>query len=84
MNYKNIGIKSKLIVIFTTIKIVPLLIIVYMAINGINMLNDSVKDGVSDIFEESTKAIDNTAKISIEDSIVAKGKIQSNCKICNT
>ena len=66
---KNFTIKIKLILIFLIIKIIPLLLIVYIAYNGAIELEKYVQDSTRYLFNKNKEIILNTANASIEDSI---------------
>jgi len=66
---KNSSIKIKLIIIFILIKIVPLLIISYIAYNGVKKLDEYLNSSTSFLFNQSKDIILNTANESINDSV---------------
>lgn len=66
---KNLSIKIKLIIIFVLIKIVPLLIISYIAYQGVIQLDKYIHNSTDYLFKESKNIINQTAKASIDDSI---------------
>jgi len=66
---KNITIKVKLILLFILIKIIPLLIISFIAYEGVKNLEKYLNDSTRYLFNENKEIILNTANSSIEDSI---------------
>ena len=66
---KNLSIKIKLIIIFIFIKILPLLVIAYIAYEGVVKLDNYLTSSTSFLFNQSKEIIINTANASIEDSI---------------
>ena len=66
---KNLCIKFKLIIIFILIKILPLLVIAYIAYEGVVKLDNYLTSSTSFLFNQSKEIIINTANASIEDSI---------------
>jgi signal transduction histidine kinase/CheY-like chemotaxis protein/HPt (histidine-containing phosphotransfer) domain-containing protein len=66
---KNITIKTKLILLFILIKIIPLLIIVFIAYEGVLKLEEYLQDSTKYMFNENKEIILNTANASIEDSV---------------
>ncbi len=66
---KNITIKTKLILLFILIKIIPLLIIVFIAYEGVLKLEKYLQDSTKYMFNENKEIILNTANASIEDSV---------------
>ncbi len=71
---RNIKIKTKLILLFIIIKILPLLLISYIAVIGAKNLNDYFSLSTKNLFNESKTIIKNTANITITDSIKALDK----------
>jgi len=67
-------IKSKLIILFVVIKVIPLLMISYIAVIGANSLSDYFLTSTHSLFDSSKKIISNTASIAIDDSIIALNK----------
>ncbi|PLY05279.1 MAG: sensor histidine kinase [Arcobacter sp.] len=65
----NITIKMKLIIIFVLIKIIPLLIISYIAYKGVLTLDEYLNKNTQFLFKQSEKVIIDTANESINDSI---------------
>ncbi|MCG3678037.1 HAMP domain-containing histidine kinase [Aliarcobacter butzleri] len=66
---KNLSIKIKLIIIFTLIKIIPLLFVSYIAYEGILKLEQYLNKSTNFLYNQSKEIISNTANASIEDSI---------------
>lgn len=66
---KNITIKAKLVILFILIKVIPLLIIVLLAYEGVKELENYVNKSTQVLFDENKEIIFNTANASIEDSI---------------
>lgn len=65
---KNFSIKVKLIVIFILIKIIPLLLVAYVAYEGALKLDNYLNSSTKYLFNKSKEIILNTANQSIEDS----------------
>ena len=66
---KNMSIRIKLIIIFILIKVLPLLLIAYMAYEGVLKLDSYLNNSTKFLFNQSKEIIINTANASIEDSI---------------
>lgn len=66
---KNVTIKVKLILLFIVIKIIPLLIISFIAYEGVVKLENYLSQSTRFLFNENKEIILNTANQSIEDSI---------------
>ncbi len=66
---KNLSIKVKLILLFIFVKIIPLLIIAYIAYAGVLKLDKYIQDSTRYYFNKNKEIILNTANKSIEDSI---------------
>ena len=66
---KNLSIRIKLIIIFIAIKILPLLLIAYIAYEGVLKLDNYLTKSTNFLFNQSKEIILNTANASIEDSI---------------
>ena len=66
---KNLSIRIKLIIIFIVIKIFPLLLIAYIAYEGVLKLDGYLTKSTNFLFNQSKEIIINTANASIEDSI---------------
>ena len=71
---KNLGIKAKLIAIFLVIKIIPLIILLYIAVVGIADLEELINEQSWVALQKSTAVVEITAKIAIKDSIEALDK----------
>ena len=70
----NMKIKAKLILLFVVIKVIPLLVLSYVAIIGVKNLSDYFSSSTQSLFTESKAIISNTADIAIIDSIKALDK----------
>ena len=68
---KNLKIKSKLILLFILIKVIPLLIVSYIAIEGAKNLNKYFENSTKGTFEKSKTIIKTTATTAISDSVEA-------------
>ena len=66
---KNLSIKIKLILLFIVIKIIPLLLIAYIAYIGVLNLEKYVQNSTRYLFNKNKEIVLNTANASIEDSI---------------
>ena len=66
---KNLTIKFKLILLFVVIKIIPLLLIAYIAYSGAVELENYVQESTRFLFNKNKEIVLNTANASIEDSI---------------
>ncbi|MFA9374356.1 MAG: HAMP domain-containing protein, partial [Poseidonibacter sp.] len=66
---KNLSIKIKLIVIFIFIKVIPLLIISFIAYEGVLKLENYLQESTRYLFNKNKEIVLNTANASIEDSI---------------
>ena len=66
---KNLTIKLKLILLFIVIKIIPLLLIAYIAYSGAIGLESYVQESTRFLFNKNKEIVLNTANASIEDSI---------------
>ncbi|UTJ07587.1 ATP-binding protein [Arcobacter roscoffensis] len=66
---KNFSIKVKLILLFILIKVIPLLIITYIAYTGAIKLEEYLQNSTRFLFNQNKEIIMNTANESIEDSI---------------
>jgi signal transduction histidine kinase/CheY-like chemotaxis protein len=75
----NLKIKTKLILLFIIIKVVPLILISYIAIEGAAELNKYFEQTTKSTFNKSKEIIKTTATTAISDSIKAlDNKSQSN------
>ena len=66
---KNITIKTKLVLLFIVIKVIPLLLISYIAFEGVKQLEEYVNKSTRSLFNDNKEIIIATANASIEDSI---------------
>lgn len=66
---KNFSIKFKLVFLFIFIKIIPLLLISYIAYEGAIKLEKYINDSTRFLFNKNKEIVMNTANASIEDSI---------------
>ncbi|QKF66267.1 two-component system sensor histidine kinase [Arcobacter venerupis] len=66
---RNLSIRIKLIIIFILIKIIPLLLIAYIAYEGVLKLDTYLVKSTKFLFNQSKEIIINTANASTEDSI---------------
>ena len=71
---KNLSIKVKLIALFVLIKIIPLLIISFIAFMGVQKLDEYYLDSTEKLFLDNKKIIKETADNAINDSIKALDK----------
>ena len=68
---KNLKIKSKLILLFVLIKVIPLLLLAYIAIEGAKNLNNYFEETTKNTFLKSKDIISTTANKAILDSVQA-------------
>ncbi len=66
---KNTSIKFKLVILFIIIKVIPLLVIAFIAYNGTLQLDNYFKNSTKELFDKNKEIILNTADASIKDSI---------------
>ncbi len=66
---RNLSIRIKLIIIFILIKIIPLLLIAYIAYEGVLKLDNYLIKSTKFLFNQSKEIIINTANASADDSI---------------
>ena len=71
---KNLSIKVKLIALFVLIKIIPLLIISFIAFKGVQKLDEYFLDSTEKLFLDNKKIIKETADNAINDSVKALDK----------
>ena len=71
---KNFSIKVKLIVLFILIKVLPLLLLAYIAIQGVKHLEQYFIKNTTEVFDTNKKIIENTAQKAINDSIIMLDK----------
>jgi signal transduction histidine kinase/CheY-like chemotaxis protein len=76
--FKHLKIKSKLILLFIVIKVLPLLLISFIAIEGARSLNHYFEKSTKESFIKSKEIIENTADTAIKDSIQALDKKSQN------
>ena len=57
---KNIGIKAKLIIIFIIFKLIPLFILAYVAIFGIEQLHKFIEKSNNESLEKSIETLQQT------------------------
>ncbi|MCV6606870.1 MAG: ATP-binding protein [Campylobacterales bacterium] len=70
----NFGIKAKMIFIFVVIKVLPLLLIAYVSVEGTKQLNEYFLSNTKSIFDKGKKVLKETADSAISDSIEALDK----------
>ncbi len=68
---RNIGIKLKLILLFIVIKVIPVLLISYLAIQGATSLNQYFDENTKQIFKDNKSILETTTSNAINDSIKA-------------
>ena len=71
---KTFGIKIKLIIIFVIIKVIPLILIAYIAIIGAQNLNKYFNTHTQTLLNQNKEILKNTTSKSIDDSINALDK----------
>ncbi len=69
LKLKNLSIKVKLILLFIFVKIIPLLIIAYIAYIGVLKLDKYIQESTRYYYNKNKEIILNTANESIEDSV---------------
>ena len=67
----NLKIKTKLVLLFIVIKVIPLLLLSYIAIEGAKNLNNYFEQTTKSTFDISKDIITTTATTAISDSIKA-------------
>ena len=72
---KSFGIKAKLIFLFIVVKVIPLLIILYIAIMGVKNIEESFTCNLENSSIENRRLLQTTATQTINDSIQALDKI---------
>ena len=70
----KLGIKAKLIFIFVTIKVIPLLIILFIAIAGVNKIEQSFFHDLKKDNQNNLKILKKTGRLATNDSIKALDK----------
>jgi signal transduction histidine kinase len=74
----NIKIKAKLIILFIIIKIIPLLIIAYIAVKGAKELDNYFTNSTKSLLQNTQNVITTTASKAIDDSIKMLDKKSQN------
>ena len=77
-NKNNLTIKLKLIILFVLIKVIPLIFIVYIAIEGIKTVGTIFVNHLENSFDSNKKLLKDVANKSIDDSIISLDKIAQN------
>ena len=72
---RSLGIKAKLIFLFVIVKVIPLLIILYIAIIGVKNIEESFTCNLENSSIENRRLLQTTATQTINDSIQALDKI---------
>lgn len=68
---RSIGIRSKLISIFILIKVLPLVVLAWVAWNGIIILGQNVEERINKLSTDTRRTIDEISATSVESSIRA-------------
>ena len=68
---RSIGIRCKLITIFVLIKVLPLVVLAWVAWNGIILLGQSVEDKIATISTETRKTVSTIGHTAVQSSIRA-------------
>ena len=68
---RSIGIRCKLIAVFVLIKVLPLIVLAWVAWSGITFLGHSVEDKVAQLSTESQKTITDISDMAVESYIRA-------------
>ncbi|WP_415717947.1 ATP-binding protein [Maridesulfovibrio sp.] len=72
MHWTNsIGIRCKLITVFVLIKVLPLIVLAWVAWNGIVVLGKSVEDKVADLSKDTSEIVGSIGDTAVESSIRA-------------
>jgi signal transduction histidine kinase len=71
---KSFGIKLKLIILFIILKVLPLILLTYFAIDGIKMAGDTFVNSLQENFKHNKELLKKTADQAIDDSIQALDK----------
>ena len=74
LQIKQISIKIKLIIIFILLKVLPLLLLSYLALKSINFIQSRLENSTSEIIKQTQSSIGKTTSLAIKDSIVALDK----------
>ncbi|QJB56037.1 ATP-binding protein [Pseudodesulfovibrio sp. zrk46] len=69
--WRSVGIRSKLIIIFILIKVLPLIALAVIAWNGITMLGANLKSTIESLSAETQIVIDDVKDLAVESSIRA-------------
>ena len=69
--FKSIGIRCKLITIFIVIKVLPLIVLAWVAWSGIDQLGRSVRDKVAALSEQTQQVIGEVGDLAVTSSIRA-------------
>ena len=72
------GIKLKLIILFVLVKIIPVVLILYIALLGTKQLNNYLDEHTEKIFNENSSILDKTINSAINDSIKYLDKKSQN------
>ncbi|ACZ13205.1 EAL domain-containing protein [Sulfurospirillum deleyianum] len=76
--FKDLNIKTKLIIIFVFIKVIPVILISMIALFGINELYTFLNTNTLAIKKTAQEVVTSTATIAVEDSILALDKKSQN------
>ncbi|NCD11143.1 MAG: hypothetical protein EOL93_01215, partial [Epsilonproteobacteria bacterium] len=76
--FQDFKIKTKLIIIFIFIKVIPVLLVSFIALFGINELFSFFNANSLAIKKTAQEVVTSTATIAIEDSILALDKKSQN------
>ncbi len=71
---QHLGIKFKLIILFILFKVIPLVLVSFIAIQGALKLEEYFDENTKTLFTQNKKLIESTASNAIEDSIEALDK----------
>ncbi len=66
---KSLSIKIKLIILFIIIKVLPVVLILFLSLQGIEKLNQFFIQNTTKVFSENKNILEKTAKVVISDSI---------------
>lgn len=67
----NLKIRTKLIILFIFIKVIPLIFLAVITLLGIYSLSDFFTDNTNQLKETTKEVVTSTANIAVEDSILA-------------
>ncbi|MFT7004818.1 MAG: diguanylate cyclase (GGDEF)-like protein/PAS domain S-box-containing protein [Sulfurimonas sp.] len=73
--FDNLKIRTKLILIFIIIKVIPVILISLIALYGVNSLHTFFNQSSLDIKKTAKEVVSSTAKIAVEDSTLAINKM---------